>query len=110
MKQTLLRLLWIFIFFAVGMVVLDFLIRDVMPWSFHDDDATFFHKVMITAPVGLICLVGLPMSTTPLGAAFARWNMRIHAETMLPNTSLEPMAVTPAVQIYGSMTTFLDAR
>ena len=60
MKTTLLRLLWMFIFFAIGFVVLDLFISHVMQWQFHDDDTTFYRKLIVGAIVGLICLVGLP--------------------------------------------------
>jgi len=60
MKTTLLRLLWMFIFFAIGFVVLGFFIFHVLQWQFHDDDGTFFRKLIVGAVVGLICLVGLP--------------------------------------------------
>ena len=60
MKTTLLRLLWMFIFFAIGFVALSFFIFHVLQWQFHDDDATFVRKLIVGAIVGLICLVGLP--------------------------------------------------
>jgi low temperature requirement protein LtrA len=49
-----------FIFFVIGFVVLDLIISYVLQWQFHDDDATFSHKLIFTTIVGLICLVGLP--------------------------------------------------
>jgi uncharacterized membrane protein len=60
MKKTLLRLLWVFIFFAIGIVVLDIFISDVLRWQFHDDGVTFLCKLIFGVIVGLICLVGLP--------------------------------------------------
>ena len=60
MKKTLLRLLWMFIFFVIGLVVLDLFISYVVQWQFHDDDGTFVRKLIVGVIVGLICLVGLP--------------------------------------------------
>lgn len=60
MNQTLLRLLWMFVFFVVGFVALGFFISHVLQWQFHDSDRIFFGKLVVGAIVGLSCLIGLP--------------------------------------------------
>jgi hypothetical protein len=47
-------------FFAVGLILYAIFIRDILPWSFHDDDSALRHKEEANAIVGVILMIGLP--------------------------------------------------
>ena len=67
MKKAIPRLSWMLIFSLVGFFGFGLFIRDVLPWSFQDTDAVFFFKLILTAFVGLLCLLGLPVLALVLG-------------------------------------------
>jgi len=60
MKQTLLRLLWMFAFCICGLALFGFFIGRIVAWSFHDDVVAFHRKEIAAAIVGLVCFIGLP--------------------------------------------------
>ena len=67
MKKSYIRVLWMFGFFAVGLILYAIFIRDILPWSFHDDDSALRHKEEANAIVGVILMIGLPILAMILG-------------------------------------------
>ena len=67
MKKSYIRVLWMFGFFAVGLILYAIFVTEILPWSFHDDDAALRHKEEANAIVGVILMIGLPILALILG-------------------------------------------